>query len=61
MTTPEANPADVSEQLAPAVHDPADDEAAPPDADVLLEAAEADVLEQATDAGPAEQDADEYR
>lgn len=57
MTTPEANPADVAEQLATATRD----EAASRGTEVPLEADEADVLEQAADARPVEQDADEYR
>ena len=50
MTTPEADPADQSEQHASATRDePAAAEPALP-----LEAPEADVLEQSTDAAPGE-------
>ena len=50
MTTPEANPADRTEQLASATRD----EAARRDADVPLEASEADVLDQAVETAPGE-------
>ena len=50
MTTPEADPADLTEQLAT----PTRDEAATRDADVPLEASEADVLEQTTETAPGE-------
>ena len=48
MTTPEADPADLSEQYTTAGRDAA----APPDPAVPLEAPEADVLEQSADAAP---------
>jgi hypothetical protein len=50
MTTPEADPADVAEQL----ESPSRDAARTPAADVPLEASEADVVEQLVDAGPGE-------
>jgi hypothetical protein len=48
MTTPEANPADVTEQQASATRD----EPATRDTDVPLEASEADVLDQSAEAAP---------
>ena len=50
MTTPEADPADLTEQLAT----PTRDEAVTRDGEVPLEAAEADVLDQATVTAPGE-------
>jgi hypothetical protein len=50
MTTPEADPADLSEQHATASRDAA----AATEPAVPLEAPEADVLEQSTDAAPGE-------
>jgi hypothetical protein len=50
VTSPEADPADVAEQLA----SPARDEASPPEVTVPLEAPEADVAEQQAAAGPGE-------
>ena len=49
MTTPEANPADLAEDVSLTR-----DAARHPEPEVPLEAPEADVLEQATDAGPDE-------
>jgi hypothetical protein len=54
MTTPEADPADLSEQNATAARDaPAGSDPAVP-----LEAPEADVLEQTAEAGPGQHRAD---
>jgi hypothetical protein len=54
MTTPEADPADLSEQ-----HETATRDAAAANAPAVpLEAPEADVLEQSTEAGPGEHRAD---
>ena len=50
MTTPEADPADLTEQQATASRDTA----AATDPSVPLEAPEADVLEQSADAAPGE-------
>jgi hypothetical protein len=50
MTTPEADPADLTEQLASATRDAS----APRDAEVPLEASEADVLDQDADTAPGE-------